>query len=36
MVCAEARDMNLDWFRCYNDNRIEELEKKYLITIRRF
>lgn len=36
MVCVKARDMNLDWFRCYIDNRIEELEKKYSIKVRRF
>ena len=36
MVCVKARDMNLDWFRCYIDNGIEELEKKYSVKIRRF
>lgn len=36
MVCIKARDMNLDWFRCYIDNGIEELEKKYSVKIRRF
>lgn len=33
-VCAKARNMKLDWFRCYNDNRIVELENKYQIKVR--
>lgn len=34
-VCAKTRDMKLDWFQCYIDNEIAELEKKYSIKIRR-